>query len=341
MGISLGELAARFGCELIGDPSTTVSRVATLSGADAASISFLANSNYRNELRSTGAAAVILGAEDAAECPAASLIAGDPYLVYARVADVLHPRAEHAPGVHPSATIDGSASVAASAHVAAGVVVCAESTIGDNVYVGPGTVIGPRCRVERDTYLHANVTFVQDVSIGSRGIVHSGAVLGSDGFGNAMSEDGWVKVPQLGGVIIGDDVEIGANTTVDRGAIDDTIIGNGVRLDNLVQIAHNVRIGEHTAMAALTGISGSTTIGKRCMLAGRVGIVGHVSICDDVVIGGASVVSKDIASPGYYSGSFPAEKDRDWKRRIARFRRLEQLERRVSDLEDAAGRDGE
>lgn len=341
MGISLGELAARFGCELIGDPSTTVSRVATLSGADDASISFLANSSYREQLRATGAAAVIVRADDADACPAASLIAGDPYLIYARVAAVLHPRPGFAPGIHVAAVVDESATIAATACVSAGVVIGVDCVIAENVYVGPGVVVGPRCDIGRDTCLHPNVTLVQDVRIGARGIVHPGAVLGSDGFGNAMSDEGWVKVPQVGGIRIGDDVEIGANTTVDRGAIEDTVIENGVRLDNLVQIAHNVRIGEHTAMAAFTGISGSTRIGKRCTFAGRVGVVGHITICDDVVVGGAAVVSKDITSPGFYSGSFPAEKDRDWKRRVARFRRLEQLEKRVSGLEGSAGKNGE
>ncbi len=169
--------------------------------------------------------------------------------------------------------------------------------------------------------------------------MHPGAVIGSDGFGNAKSDGVWVKVPQLGGVRIGDDVEIGANTTIDRGSIDDTVIENGVRLDNLIQIAHNVQIGEHTAMAAFTGVSGSTIIGKRCMFAGRAGIVGHVNICDDVVVGGATMISKDIREPGFYMASFPAEKDRDWKRMVARFRRMDKLVRRVGALEKSAGRD--
>ncbi|HAV62668.1 MAG TPA: UDP-3-O-(3-hydroxymyristoyl)glucosamine N-acyltransferase, partial [Verrucomicrobiales bacterium] len=162
---------------------------------------------------------------------------------------------------------------------------------------------------------------------------HPGAVIGADGFGFANDDGKWVKVPQTGTVIIGDDVEIGANTTIDRGAIDDTVIENGVRLDNLVQIAHNVRIGEHTAIASQSGISGSTTVGRRCMLAGQTGIVGHVTICDDVVIGGATMVTKDIAVPGFYTASFPAEPDRDWKRRVARFRRLDTLNERVARLE--------
>jgi len=194
-------------------------------------------------------------------------------------------------------------------------------------------VVGPRCNIGEQSRVLANSTLVQDVTIGERCIIHPGAVIGCDGFGNARSTEGWVKVPQLGGVRIGNDVEIGANTTIDRGAIDDTVIEDGVRLDNLIQIAHNVQVGAHTAMAAFSGVSGSTVIGKRCMFAGQAGIVGHITICDDVVIGGATMITKNIVESGFYTGSFPGEKDRDWKRKVARFRRMDELVKRVSDLE--------
>ena len=226
-----------------------------------------------------------------------------------------------------------SATVAASAEIGPNSVVEESAVVGERVVVGSGAVVGRQCRVGNDSRLFANSTLVQNVTLGARCIVHSGAVIGADGFGNAMSKDGWVKVPQLGGVVIGDDVEIGSNSTIDRGAIDDTVIENGVRIDNLVQIAHNVVVGEHTAMAAMTGISGSTVIGKRCMFAGQSGVVGHISICDDVVVGGATMISKEIREPGFYTGSFPAEKDRDWKRKVARFRRLNELAERVKALE--------
>jgi UDP-3-O-[3-hydroxymyristoyl] glucosamine N-acyltransferase len=179
----------------------------------------------------------------------------------------------------------------------------------------------------------ANCTLVRDVTIGERGIIHSGAVIGSDGFGNAMSDQGWVKVRQIGGVRIGDDVEVGANTTVDCGAIGDTVLGDGVRLDNLVQIAHNVRVGDHTAMAAMTGIAGSATIGSRCMFGGRSGTVGHITLCDDVIVSGCTMVSKDIHEAGVYTGSFPAEKDKKWKRNAARFRRSDDIINRIKALE--------
>ncbi|MEX2124150.1 MAG: UDP-3-O-(3-hydroxymyristoyl)glucosamine N-acyltransferase [Woeseia sp.] len=333
MQASLGDLATRFGCELVGDPQSAVTHVATLANAGPQSLSFLANPAYRAELAKTRAAAVVLRAQDAESCPVPALICVDPYETYARIAGVLHPPASFAGGVHETAVVSASARVSDSAHIAAHVVVGDDAVVSDRACIGPGSVLGPRCRVGEGTCLHANVTLVEDVRIGKRCIVHPGAVIGCDGFGNARSDTGWIKIPQIGGVRIGDDVEIGANTTIDRGAIDDTIIENGVRLDNLIQIAHNVRIGEHTAMAALTGVSGSTVIGKRCMFAGQSGIVGHISICDDVVIGGATMVSKDIREPGFYTASFPAEKDKDWKRKVARFRRLDDLVRRVARLE--------
>jgi len=336
---SLGELAVQFGCDLVGDPEATVSRVATLSNADSASLSFFANKVYREQLRQTSAAAVLVHPDDASDCPVNALLAADPYLAYARIANVLYPFPDLAAGIHESAVVASTASVPKSAQVSANVIIDDDCTIGDHVYIGPGVVIGPRCTIGDRTRVLANATLVQDVQMGERCIVHPGAVIGSDGFGNAKSDGGWVKVPQVGGVRIGSDVEIGANTTIDRGAIDHTVIENGVRLDNLIQIAHNVQIGEHTAMAAFTGIAGSTIIGKRCMFAGQAGVVGHINICDDVVVGGATMISKDITEPGFYAASFPAEKDRDWKRKVARFRRMDELVRRVGALEKSAGSD--
>lgn len=333
MRASLGELATRFGCELVGDPARIVTRVATLANADAAALSFFSNPAYRSRLQATAAGAVVLRPEDADDCPAAALLAGEPYVTFAHIASLLHPPEPFVPGIHPSAVIDASATLAPDAHVAAHVVIGPDSVVGGQAVIGANTVVGPRCRIGARTRLHANVTLVQDVVIGERCIVHPGAVIGSDGFGNARGDTGWIKVPQIGGVTIGNDVEIGANTAIDRGAIDDTVIEDGVRLDNLIQIAHNVRVGEHTAMASLSGISGSTIVGKRCMFGGQAGVVGHITICDDVVVGGATMISKDIREPGFYTGSFPAEKDKDWKRKVARFRRLDDLARRIKKLE--------
>ncbi|HSG97170.1 MAG TPA: UDP-3-O-(3-hydroxymyristoyl)glucosamine N-acyltransferase [Woeseiaceae bacterium] len=333
MPISLGELATRFGCELIGDPSIEISDVASLPNATSTSLSFLSNPSYRTQLPATTAAAVILRPADADDCPVAAILHDDPYACYARMASLVHPLPSFEAGVHASAVVAASATVASSAHLGPNVVVGERVAIGANAYLGPGTVIGPDCVLGDDCRLLANVTLVRAVRIGKRGIVHPGAVLGADGFGNAMTPEGWVKVPQVGGVIIGDDVEIGANTTVDCGAIDDTIIEDGVRIDNLCMIAHNVHVGAHTAMAAQTGISGSTRIGKRCMFAGNTGCVGHITICDDVVVLGKAMVTKDITEPGAYSGMFGAQPAKTWARQVGRVRRLESLQNRVKKLE--------
>lgn len=333
MPISLGELAARFGCELIGDPDVIVKGVASLQNANAESLSFLSSSSYKRLLPSSKAAAVVLRAEDAEACRVAALISDNPYAAYARMAAVICPDPLYAPGVHPSATIANSAEVADSAHIAAQVYIGERTSIGEGCYVGPGTVIGDDCSVADHCRFIANVTIVKRVRIGARCIFHPGAVIGSDGFGNAMTPEGWIKVPQLGGVLIGNDVEIGANTTVDCGAIGDTVLENGVRVDNLCQIAHNVHIGEHTALAGMTGIAGSTVIGKRCMFAGKSGAVGHISVCDDVIVTARSVLSKDVTEPGAYGASFPAENAKSWSKQVARFRRLGALIERVKKLE--------
>ena len=334
MPISLGELATRFGCELIGDPDIEVSGVASLSNADSDSLTFLSNAAFKEQLSSTKAAVVILRPADAADSPVAAILHDDPYLCYARMAAVVRPPPAYAPGIHSSAVVDPTATVAASAHVAPNAVVGERSVIGENVYIGSGTVVGPDCVVGDDCRFIANVTLVRAVRIGLRGIIHPGVVLGSDGFGNAMTPEGWVKVPQVGGLVIGDDVEIGTNTAVDCGAIGDTVIEDGVRIDNLCHIAHNARIGAHTAIAGLSGISGSTTVGKRCLFAGMTGAVGHITICDDVIIMGRGVATKDITEPGAYGAMFPAEPVKDWARKLGRFRRIDALTARVKKLEE-------
>jgi UDP-3-O-[3-hydroxymyristoyl] glucosamine N-acyltransferase len=333
MPISLGELATRFGCELIGDPDVEVSGVASLPNADSDSLTFLSNATYKQQLSSTKAAAVILRPEDASDSPVAALLHADPYACYARMAAILYPPPAFEPGIHDSVVVDATAVVSRTACLSPNVVVGERSEIGENVYVGPGTVIGPDCVIGDDCRLIANVTLVRATRIGKRGIVHPGVVLGSDGFGNAMTPEGWAKVPQVGGLVVGDDVEIGTNTAVDCGAVDDTIIENGVRIDNMCHIAHNVRIGAHTAIAAMVGIAGSTTIGKRCMFGGMAGVVGHITICDDVVVLGKGVASKDITEPGIYSAMFPAEPAKEWAKKVARFRRIDSLIDRVKRLE--------
>ena len=334
MPISLGELATRFGCELIGDPDVQVSGVASLQNADSGSLTFLSSAAYKEQLVSTRAAAVILRAEDAAESPVAAILHADPYACYARMAAVLHPPPAFEPGIHASAVVDSTAAISDSACLAPNVVVGERSVVGENVYVGPGTVIGPDCVVGDDCRIIANAMLLRAVRIGKRGIIHAGVVLGSDGFGNAMTPEGWIKVPQVGGLVVGDDVEIGTNTAVDCGAIGDTVIEDGVRIDNMCHIAHNVRIGAHTAIAGMVGIAGSTTIGKRCMFGGMAAAVGHITICDDVVLWGKAVATKDITEPGLYSAMFPAEPAKEWAKKVARFRRIDSLIDRVKKLEE-------
>ncbi|MGB5353678.1 MAG: UDP-3-O-(3-hydroxymyristoyl)glucosamine N-acyltransferase, partial [Woeseia sp.] len=324
--VSLGELATQFSCELIGDADVVVDNVASLDKANAASLSFLANRRLKHLLTATNAAAVILRAEDAEDCATAALITENPYASYAQMAALICPAPSYAPGVHASAVVAPTATVAPTAHIAANAVIEDRAKIGERVYIGPGSVVGPDCTIGAASRLLANVTIVRKVAIGQRCILHPGVIIGADGFGNAMTPAGWVKVPQLGGVRIGDDVEIGANSTIDCGAIDDTVIEDGVRIDNLVMIGHNSRVGAHTALAAQSALAGSTTVGKRCLFAGQSGSVGHVSICDDVTISGRCAVSKDIDVPGVYSSSFfPAEPIREWNRQIGRFRRLDKL----------------
>jgi UDP-3-O-[3-hydroxymyristoyl] glucosamine N-acyltransferase len=333
MGLTLGELAVRFGCELRGDPAVLVERIGTLSGAGPGELAFLANPHYRNQLAATRATVVVLDAASAPLCPTAVLIHSNPYATYARIAALLHPEPPPAAGAGPGAQIDASARVAASASIGAGAVIGPRCAIGERVRIGAGCVLGADVQVGDDCRLHARVTLESGTELGARVCLQSGAVVGSDGFGYARDGSGWTKVPQLGRVRIGADVEIGANTTIDRGAIDDTVIGAGAKLDNQIQVAHNVHIGEHTVIAACTGISGSTRIGARCMIAGAVGIVGHLDICDDVVVTGMSMVSHSISTPGVYSGGIPAAPAALWRRVVGRLKRLDALAGRVTRLE--------
>ncbi len=335
MGVSLGLLAVRYGCELRGDPGRVVERVASLARADDRALAFLANSSYRSQLASTRAAAVILSAADAANCPVAALITRDPYVVYARAAAELHPGAPIEPGVHPSAVVGLGATVPTSCELGPGVVLGRDVVLGERVVLGPRTVVGDRVAIGADTRLMAGVTVCSDVRIGMRCVIQPGVVLGSDGFGFAREREGsYLKVPQLGSVAVGDDVEIGANTTIDRGAIDDTVIGNGVKLDNQIQVAHNVCIGEHTVIAAQTGISGSTTIGARCTIGGQAGFAGHIVVVDDVIIGGGTSVTGSIREAGVYAGGgTPADHLQRWRRNMARFGQLDDMARRLRALE--------
>jgi len=338
--IRLEELAQIAGARLEGDADCQISWVGTLSDAGPGAISFLANSKYRKHLAGTQASAVILAPELLAECPTNALISENPYLSYARVAALFAPQAGAlAGGRHPTAVVAESAQVAGDVWLGPGVIVEEGAEIGARSSIGPGSVIGQGSRLGEDCHLVANVTLCHGVQLGCRVQVHPGAVIGSDGFGLANDQGRWVKVAQLGSVRIGDDVEIGANTTIDRGAVADTVIENGVKLDNQIQIAHNVHIGENTAIAACVGIAGSTRIGRDCTLAGGVGVVGHLEIGDNVHFSAQTLVTRSFPEPGYFSGNLPAVPNTIWRRTIARIRQLEDVARRLKKVEARLGPD--
>jgi len=333
MGISLGELAVRFGCELRGNPDAHVDHVATLAHADSRSLAFVANPRYRQQLADTGAAAVVLHASSAADCPTAALVCENPHATYARIAALLHPLPTAPAGVHASAVIAPGARIDPTSHVGALTVIEEGAVIGPRAFVGPHCVVEAEATIAEDAHLVARVTVCRNVKIGARAVIQPGAVIGGDGFGFAQEHGRWIKVPQTGTVVVGPDVEIGANTTIDRGAIEDTVIEEGVKLDNLIMIAHNVRVGAHSALAACVGVSGSTSIGRRCMIGGQVGIGGHLTISDDVIITGCTMVSHSVARPGVYSGGIPLEEAHVWRRLVARFKRLDSLATRLKALE--------
>ena len=337
MAWRLGELAVRFGCSLRGDPDGQIERVGTLAHATSGAIAFLADARYRGQLAHTRASSVILAAEHAEQCPVAALVTSDPHGTYARIAALLHPPSERRPGVDPRAVVAPDATVAPSASIGPCAVIESGAQVGERACIGPGCVVSAGVRIGAHTELVANVVIGRNVRIGSRTLVHPGTVIGADGFGFVREPEGWLKVPQLGSVVVGDDVEIGALTTIDRGTIEDTVIEDGVKLDNNIQVGHNVRIGAQTIIAACVGISGSTVIGKRCMIAGAVGFVGHLQIADDVVITGQTMVNSSISEPGVYSSALPMDEAKRWRKNAARFRHLDELARRVKALESKLG----
>jgi UDP-3-O-[3-hydroxymyristoyl] glucosamine N-acyltransferase len=330
---TLGQLAAEFGCELDGDPSIVVNRVGTLANAAPDAVTFLANSLYRSQLADTRAAAVILAPRDRGACPVASLVHPEPYLTYARIASSLHPPLAVRAGVHATAVVAADARVAPTAQVDAHAVIGGGCTIDDGVVVGAGTVLGANVQVGRGTRLAPRVTLLDGVRIGARCIVHPGVVIGADGFGFASDRGAWQKIPQVGGVVIGNDVEIGANTTIDRGAIEDTVIEDGVKLDNLVQIGHNVRVGAHTAMAGCVGVAGSTRIGAHCTIGGGAGVLGHLVLADHVHVSAMTTITRSIHQPGQYSGVFPFDDNAAWEKNAATLRQLHALRDRLRALE--------
>ncbi len=323
------EIAQRFGLELRGIADRPITGVATLARAEAGQLAFLANSRYRAQLAESRASLVVVRADDAEGAPGAVLVAKDPYAAFARIAALFDHKPVREAGIHPSAVVDPSARVAPGAHVGPFVTIGARSSVGEGCVIGPGCVIGDDCTVGDGSELIARVTLVTRVRLGKRVLVHPGAVIGADGFGLAMDGGHWIKVPQLGGVTVGDDCEIGANTTIDRGALDDTVLEEDVRLDNQIQIGHNVRIGAHTAMAGCSAAAGSARIGRYCLIGGAAGVLGHLEICDRVVVTAMSLVTSSITEPGEYSSGIPLTDNRTWRKNAARFKQLDTLARRI------------
>jgi UDP-3-O-[3-hydroxymyristoyl] glucosamine N-acyltransferase len=335
--VSLGELSRHLGGELIGDPLAQVHRIAPLESATADAIAFLSNPLYQQQLANSKAGCVIVGPtlRNEAAARGAAIVCVDPYLAFARLTQwwKASSRAPTSPGVHPSAVIEPGAviakdsSIGAMAYIGAGARVESGALIGSHCSIGAGAVVGAHSR------LMARVTLADACRIGQRAIVHSGAVIGADGFGFAPTEGRWEKIEQLGAVVIGDDVEIGANTCIDRGALEDTVLEDGVKLDNLVQIGHNVRIGAHTAFAGCVGVAGSARIGRHCTAGGGAIILGHLEIVDDVHISAATVISRSIRQAGRYSGVFPFDDNAAWEKNAATLRQLHRMRERVRALE--------
>jgi UDP-3-O-[3-hydroxymyristoyl] glucosamine N-acyltransferase len=330
--IQLDEIVARFGGDLVGDGTKVVSGLATLAHAGPSELSFLSNPKYQSQLTDTRAAAVIVSPESAAACAVAAIVTPHPYLYFARVARWMNSPVRPVPGAHASAVVESplpaSVSVGPHAWIGEGAI------IGENVVIGAGCMIGAAAMIGADSMLHPNVNIAVGCRIGARAIIHSGAVVGSDGFGFAREDDGnWLKIPQVGLVLVGDDVEIGANTTIDRGALDDTVIGDGVKLDNQIQIAHNVQIGANTAIAGCVGIAGSARIGRRCTVGGGAIILGHIELADDVHVSAGTLVAKSIKHPGSYTGTVPFMSHDEWLKNFSRVRHLDAMADKIRALE--------
>jgi UDP-3-O-[3-hydroxymyristoyl] glucosamine N-acyltransferase len=335
--VRLADIVAALGGELLGDGDLPIARLAPLDTADATSLAFLASARYAAQLAASTAACVIVAPamREAAQARGAAIVTDDPYLYFARLTQwwAARHRRVPAPGIHATAVVEPGARVHASASVGPLAVIGAGVEIGAGAVIGAHCVLGDDAVVGAHTRLAAHVTLGAACRIGARGIVHSGVVIGADGFGFAPHQGQWVKIEQLGAVRIGDDVEIGANTCIDRGALDDTVLEDGVKLDNLIQVGHNVHIGAHSAMAGCVGIAGSARIGRHCTAGGGAIILGHLQIVDHVHITAATVITRSILKPGQYSGLFPFDDNSSWEKNAATLRQLHTLRERLRALE--------
>lgn len=333
MSYTLAELAEKIGATVHGDQSCQIQSLATLTQAQQGQIAFLSNSKYRQQLTNTQASAVIIAEDCLDECPTNALVMNNPYLGYAYVAQILDTTPKPANAIHHTAVIDESAIIGDGVSIGAHAVIEAGVELGDNVTIGAGCFIGQEAKIGANTAMWANVSVYHRVVIGANCLIQANTVIGSDGFGYANDKGNWIKIPQLGRVVIGDNVEIGASTTIDRGALGDTEIKNGVILDNQIQIAHNVVIGENTAMAACSVIAGSTVIGKNCTIAGLVGVNGHINVADGCVFTGMTMVTKDITTGGVYSSGAPCQPNKEWHKTNARIRKLDATNAKIKTLE--------
>ncbi|MEM7027280.1 MAG: UDP-3-O-(3-hydroxymyristoyl)glucosamine N-acyltransferase [Pseudomonadota bacterium] len=329
MSATLSELAELTGAELQGDSNCIISGVNTLENATTGELAFLSNRHYAQFLEHTNAAAVVLAEQDIEKCNTNILISSNPYLSFAKIVNFLYPKFSPDPAIHETAIIGNQCQISPNSFIAPGVVIGDNVVVDDGVLIGAGVVIEDNVRIGKSSKLLSNNTICKGVVIGKEVTLHPGAIIGSAGFGMAEEDGKWLTIPQLGSVIIGNNVEIGANTTVDRGAIDNTIIEDGVRIDNQVQIAHNVIIGEDTAIAGCVAIAGSVKIGKRCKIGGLSAITGHIEICDDVMITGMSGVPNSIKTPGVYSSGLPVTDNRTWRKNMARFRKLDEIIKKI------------
>lgn len=331
--VSLEQIARYLDAELQGPADLLISGIATLQEAQEGQLSFLANAQYKKYLQASKASVVLLTQADAVDFSGNSLIVPDPYIAFAKISHWFDPKPSNESGIHCTALIAADAVIDSTASIGPGVVIEQGACVGPNTRIGAHSVIGARSSIGANGWIAPNVTIYHDVHIGDRIVIQAGAVIGSEGFGFANDKGVWSKIAQIGGVSIGHDVEIGANTTIDRGAIANTIIGNGVKLDNQIMIAHNVQVGDHTAMAACCGISGSTKIGKHCMIAGGVGMVGHIEVCDNVFITGMTMVTRSIHEPGAYSSGTAMQPAAEWRKSVARLRHIDDMAKRVQALE--------
>lgn len=332
MSLSIREIVDQLGGELIGNGDVNIKQIAPLDRARADQIGFVVHAKYRQALETTSAGAVIIPPALAEVTDLPRIVVRDPYLYFAQVAQLLNPAVPSYNGVHGSAVV---LSLLPSSVVVAPLAFVGENcVIGEGAVIGPGCVIESGCRIGAGTVLHARVTLYPDSVVGDRCVLHTGCVVGSDGFGFAPRRDGsWEKIPQIGRAVIGDDVEIGANTTIDRGALNDTVIENGVKLDNLIQIAHNCRVGENSAMAAFSGMAGSSTLGKRVRVGGQAGIMGHIDVCDDVVVSARSFISKSVSEKGMYTSVIASQPHHEWLRNAVHLKHLDEMSDRIRALE--------